>query len=523
MHIHLALLLLAQVGPYSVSGRVFLDDDRPFAGAEISATTNGWDAVNDPALSDAQGRFTITGLPAGAYILSASRDDLGSFFYGQSPQPGIVTSVNLSALLPHQDIAFRVSRPVTIAGVVHTSTGAPMSNAHVWAVRRAWSNGKPSLQITDSSITDDLGRFRIARLSRGRYLVCATLPQAQPVLPVGFARFGDKPNAVFTEACYPESSKALLKLNSGQKLDVDIVFRPAYPAVVSGRILNAEGVESISVQLSLDPASVGRNTLYTQADPSDHSFHIPNVLPGRYRLIAQAHSNGQPDRDLPSATVILDLADSDRAVDLTLTEPLHITAAIHAPPHDDKITVGLRPADDPGAPTYEAESQPDGGLLIPLPYAGRYWLITRGTLCPSDARLEQPGVEQKADAKDYAVQINPGLRANLDVTFTSDCGKIQGTVVDSSGKPVPNARHLILLTGTPDDPGDLLLASADDHGAFSYYGLIPGKYLMWAWSDADEWDGLLASLHDLAPQQTVIEVLPKQTATVKLRLLRSPQ
>jgi hypothetical protein len=397
-----------------------------------------------------------------------------------------------------------------------------MSNVQVQAVRRAWSNGQPTFQSMGSYMTDDRGHFRIPRLWRGRYLVCASLPQAQPVLPVGIARFGDKSDAVFTEACYPESSKELLKLNPGQNLDVDIVFRPSYPVVVSGRVVNAAATDSISIQLSLDQSPLGRGS-FSMVQPGDQSFRIPNVLPGRYRLTAQAHFNGKPDRDLPSATLILDVADSDRTVDITLAEPLRITVTTHAPPHKDQITAGLRPADDPGGPVYQAESQPDGSMLIPVPYPGRYWLVTRTTLCPSGARLEQPGTDRLAEALNHAIQITPGLRANLDLTFTADCGEIKGTVLDSSGKPVPRGRHLILMTGTPDDPGDLFLDSADDHGEFSYSGLPPGKYVMWAWPEADEWDGVLASLRDLAAQQTVIDVLPNQTATVKLPLLRSSQ
>jgi hypothetical protein len=78
-------------------------------------------------------------------------------------------------------------------------------------------------------------------------------------------------------------------------------------------------------------------------------------------------------------------------------------------------------------------------------------------------------------------------------------------VVDAEGNPVPQARTPILLTGTPEDPGDSYIETADEQGRFSYEGMTPGSYKVWAWREADEWDGDLATPRELAPRATVIE------------------
>jgi hypothetical protein len=127
---------------------------------------------------------------------------------------------------------------------------------------------------------------------------------------------------------------------------------------------------------------------------------------------------------------------------------------------------------------------------------------------------------EKLDAKDHAIQLSAGVQYTLDVTFTSDCGTIEGKVVDAAGKVVPKSRQLILLSGTADDPGDLLTNSAREDGTFDFKGIAPGKYVMWSWSEADEWDGAVPNLHDIAGQGTAIEVAANQTVTINPPLIR---
>jgi hypothetical protein len=303
--------MLAEAGTHSISGRVTFANNRPFAGAEITATMDGWDPVVDPVLSDDQGRFTIKGLPEGTFILSANRDDVGSFFYGQTPEPGMVSDVTVNDRAPHKDVAFVVSRPATITGTARFLSGAVMPNIQISASRRVLSNGKSVLQPVSNAFTDDLGRFRLPRLTRGRYLVCASMLQAQPVLPVGLTRFGEKSSAALAESCYPERFKPLLKLDPGQSVDVELVLAPIHSVEISGRVLNADGIDNIAVTLSSDQPAVAAHSFAAQADPKTHTFHIENVVAGHYHLIAQAYKNGEQINVQPSAV-------ATHAVQLTL-------------------------------------------------------------------------------------------------------------------------------------------------------------------------------------------------------------
>ncbi len=519
-----ALLLLipltaifGQQPSYSFAGQLVLDNGLPVANAEIGVTVNGWNEIADPVLTDAQGRFAFAGLPAGAYILTAHRNDLGAFFWGQTPQPGMVASLNLNAQFPHQDIVFRVARLATISGTVRDLAGNAMPNMQVAAARRAWGNGKPAMQTAGNAATDDLGRFRIPSLSRGRYRICASAPQGgEPAPPVGYAPFGQKPFDVYAETCTPDTrSKALLDITPGKKMEVDLIFAPQMPVQVSGRVTNVPQGQGASVQLLPADQSGRSQNLFAQVTGDDHGFQVQSVLPGTYWVVTQS---SQDIHGLPTqfgARLPLTVRDSDvGGVELTL-EPLPaIDVVIHAPKDSGAITVGLRAADETFSEPNEAQQQTDGRLRILLPHSGRYWLVTRTELCPSSARIG------KVDAKDHAVVIAPGTKETLEISFTDQCGEIRGTVIDEAGKPVPKARNLILMSGTPEDPGDLFVATTGEDGSFFYNGLIPGAYSMWAWDEDDEWNGALEGLEALKSKQTVVRVRAGEKVKVQISMLR---
>jgi hypothetical protein len=247
-----------------------------------------------------------------------------------------------------------------------------------------------------------------------------------------------------------------------------------------------------------------------------HTFQFVNVPPGRYWVTLDLPLTENGVTTSVGARVPVTVGDTDvTGVDLTLAPMPVIDVAIHAPEGAGSIKVALRDADEPfGATTY-AEKQADGSLRIALEHGGRYWLVTRTELCRSAAHLG------KSDALDHALEIAPGTKDTLEVTFTDRCGEIRLTAIDNAGKPVPRARTAILLTGTPDDPGDLMLENVGEDGTTSWNGLRPGRYSLWAWRAADEWDGAVDDLAALKAWRTDIEIRAGDKADVRVPLLNS--
>ncbi len=225
----LAAAAFGQQGSYSFTGQLMLDNGLPVANAEVGVTLNGWNDGTDPVLTNAQGRFAFSGLPAGAYILTAHRNDLGFFFWGQTPQQGrVARSISIRSFRARTScFASRASAQSSALFEIQ-----PEIQCRTWvdAARRSWGNGKAAIQIEGNTATDDLGRVRISSMPRGRYGICASALQGgESAPPVGYATFGQKSRQVYAETCLPDAgSKALLNVIPVHNLEIDLVFALQY-------------------------------------------------------------------------------------------------------------------------------------------------------------------------------------------------------------------------------------------------------------------------------------------------------
>jgi hypothetical protein len=106
---------------FSISGRVVDINDNGISGVEISAEGDGFGT----ALTDVDGNFTITGLPAdGAFKVTAFKQFLSVQPDALEVEPlaGDVTGVEFTAFVP-------TSAAVSISGRVLTSSGVGLRNA----------------------------------------------------------------------------------------------------------------------------------------------------------------------------------------------------------------------------------------------------------------------------------------------------------------------------------------------------------------------------------------------------------
>jgi len=115
--------------------------------------------------------------------------------------------------------------------------------------------------------------------------------------------------------------------------------------------------------------------------------------------------------------------------------------------------------------------------------------------------------------------VAAGAALHFDVAVSQNCGAIQVRAV-RDGEAVPNAKVVLLVTGTPIDPGELKEVTTDDEGGFSFSGLTPGRYLVWGW--AMEGKGAMIGPSSLAAVEghaTVVDVTAGDPVKVDVPLL----
>ncbi len=245
------------------------------------------------ARTDAFGMFAFSAVPAGAYLVSATRQYSLPAFYGQkrwnSAGMPVVVEANDSLTL---DI--RMHRFGVITGRVLDENDVGILDHVVVAYRDA----KP-VRIIAGATTDDYGRYRIYGLIPGTYLVRSG---AKAVDGVGYL-----------PAFAPGSQEMDQARRVDVQLDLDSTGIDVHPA--QGRLFEVAGQVSGGAPAELTLAGeTGRQTITVSGD-----FRFNVVAPGRYEIygtapvparlcpsrLAGAYLSLPVDRDIANLAVVL--------------------------------------------------------------------------------------------------------------------------------------------------------------------------------------------------------------------------
>ncbi len=157
-----------------ISGKVTKADGvTAIVSAEVWANSYDGGGGNGYARTDAQGRYTITGLPAGDYRVKAvpSNNKLTKLpyadeFYNNTYDHGAAKPVTVTVGQDTPDINFALEVGGSISGRVTDEVGNPIQNADIWADYWAGSTA-------GATRTDARGYYTIKNLPSGDYRVQA--------------------------------------------------------------------------------------------------------------------------------------------------------------------------------------------------------------------------------------------------------------------------------------------------------------------------------------------------------------
>lgn len=420
--------------------------------------SGGEPRIAKSATTDDQGRFSFEQLPAGPFILSASRPGFLDVTYGQrrpgSGRPG--TPIHLSAGQKMERIALQIPRGGVITGLVLDDFGDPAFGAQVRALRYVMRTGVRTLQAAGQGSADDRGVYRIPALPPGEYIVVVS-PRETSMMAI----------------------EEMKLLEARLALDAVAKLAAAGEAMAQAREMAV------------------RDAMAMPSPPADTPAYAPVYYPGT----TQAKS---------ASTVTLDVSEERAGIDLrlqlvpTATVSGAVTSDGPVPPGTQLQLVDL---DQPvaGMNNRSARVQPDGRFSFSAVPPGRYSLTARATLMISEPGAALTSMQESAEkmramiaAGAYVgggdsrstetlwamteVFVNGTSLPNVSLTLQRGM-TVSGSVSFDGGNVSPTdlARMRVLFapasdaaSGGPTVPTREV--AVDTNGRFTIRGVIPGRY-----------------------------------------------
>jgi Carboxypeptidase regulatory-like domain len=427
-------------------------------------------------MTDAEGRYELTQLPAGRYHLKARRGGYVEVAYGQRRPFERGRPLELAASAVLQNIDFALPPGAVVTGRVVDENGEAVAHVSVSLARRRYIEGARQLVGESGSSTDDRGEFRIFGVPPGAYVIVAKFDMRE---------LGSRDRVRYVPTYYPgtpDASEARrVTVGPGQEVSgISIALARAATATVRG-VVRSSGQPSSSPLTFVSAREIGGQhadgDMALAVAAGDGSFAIAGLLPGTYFVEAQAPSGSE----FASAEVVVDGTDVT-GVALTLSKGTTARGRISFDAGDPPQ--GLRPPHVFVMPTLLGQRAEMSGSppvthddwTFEVPGLRGRGFIRAGTMSDWQMkRVRREGVDVTDTPLDFATDVD-----GLEIELTQRLTTVSGGVADDRGGVVLDATVIAFA----DDPGKwgphsrfIESARPDQQGRFTIRGLPPGRYV----------------------------------------------
>ena len=470
--------------------------------------------------SDAEGRFTISGLGPGKYVVSVQKAGYLNGSYGQA-RPG---GPGLSVAVPgHQGVLrIPISRGAAISGRVVDFSGEPVVNAQVQALRFAFASSGRQLVPAPSegarAESDDQGTFRLFALAPGDYYIVARAPGAPIGGPAPDGGWPRQPVTTFYPNATDAGSAQPVRVTAGEERPpITVTLGAGRPARISGRLVTSTGEPVTTGFLTVSFAD--QFGIYTSTGGAavrpDGSFQTSLLPPGRYRLMLSQGFIPTPEHSAV-ATVELDGADLTDVLIVTrmrasmrgrvlidAREPTRLAAR--------ELVVQLAGAEDNTGPYATTATLKDDLSFEAQVPPGRYFVsgfARTGGWKVTDVSLANQSLAGQL------VDVDANGVSGVELVLTNRTSEVRGTITGADGKPSGDVWVVLFSSDSRRwhvGSSRLSGVQADASGEFKFDAVLPSDdYLIIAVPGAmlepEQWRDP-ATLQTLRPraQRVIVE------------------
>jgi hypothetical protein len=562
-------------GPGSISGVVVTDETPPQPVARARVTLTRIDGVLvQPVSTDDRGRFSFASLSIGSYIVEARRASLVAPAFTSAGARVPLTSVVLSDAQPGVSITLKLAKAGVITGTVRDQNGEPLQGVDVMTSDVRAGAVAPAGQ-RQTAVTDNLGRYRLASLPAGVYVVSAALPNvpvpnatallalsrgdvqgaiqearsgAPTVLEPDRVQAG-RPSA-WVRVYYPgtpaRAGASPIAIAAGEeRAGIDLTMQLVPTSRIDGIVTLPSAAPASGVRITVAPA--GESSLaVTDADrtartDADGRYAISGLVPGKYELLAlntaaspsagqvvvQAVRRSETPTDDPPLW-----AKAETAVDgQDITVPLSLTTGVRVSGHlvfegteppvleVARQRVTIRHTESRVVPPM-IQVEPTGKFELSGVIPGKYDVIHAGVTTARTWYLKAAAADG-VDVLATPMEVRPGhdIRA-LVLTLTDRLSRLRATLVGAGPTILP--RYTVVAF--PTDRGSWAIASrvrqlqlrAD--GVFITTNLPAGEYFVAAILDMERDAVNEGALERASLTAVKVSIANRQDVTCELKV-----
>jgi hypothetical protein len=437
-------------------------------------------------LTDDEGRFSIDGLAADKYQLTAAKRGYLSGFYDEHEEysSAVVTGsrTGSEAYVKVEQLTFKLVPGGVIYGVVTDDGGDPVEGASVRLYQKSHDHGLGTRILAPAGAkTDDTGAFEFGGLAPGEYMIAVT---ARPWYALARGSEQNEESSPL-DVAYPvtyydstteEAAASVIDVEGGSHVEANVTMH-AVPALhitmpPTGKDSGEEDMEQAAQLTQMifgEPAE--NEMLIVAGSRSVSSATYAGIAPGEYTIEA-----GDPPR-----RVSVELANSQQIDTSNGVAETSVSGVLHllsGKPLKEQLTLVL----EPGSGTHAAVIQQTGSTKDLFDFEqvppGNWTLwAANGNKTLATVAITVNG--KKTAGGDITVTEKP---VQLDVTLADELVRVTG-LVQKDGKGFPGAMVVLV----PQNPAALHALvrrdQSDTDGTFNLRDVAPGRYTVLAIED----------------------------------------